>query len=60
MRILFAVHGYKPAWRVGGPILSVSWLAEALVRRGHEVTVFTSDSNSLATSRSVFPSWLIS
>jgi glycosyltransferase involved in cell wall biosynthesis len=45
MRVLFAVHGYKPAWRVGGPILSVSWLAEALVRRGHEVTVFTSDSN---------------
>jgi glycosyltransferase involved in cell wall biosynthesis len=45
MRVLFAVHGYKPAWRVGGPILSVSSLAEALVRRGHEVIVFTSDSN---------------
>lgn len=45
MRVLFAVHGYKPAWRVGGPILSVSLLAEALVRRGHEVIVFTSDSN---------------
>src|SRR5215472_9005324 len=45
MRVLFAVHGYKPAWRIGGPILSVSSLAEGLVRRGHEVIVFTSDSN---------------
>lgn len=45
MRILFAVHGYKPAWRIGGPIVSVSAAAEALTRRGHEVVVFTSNSN---------------
>lgn len=45
MRILFAVHGYKPAWRVGGPVISVSSLAEALVREGHEVIVFTTNSN---------------
>ncbi len=45
MRILFTVHGYKPAWRIGGPIISVSSVAEALVRRGHEVIVFTSNSN---------------
>jgi glycosyltransferase involved in cell wall biosynthesis len=45
VRIFFAVHGYKPAWRIGGPIISVSSLAEALVRRGHEVIVFTSNSN---------------
>jgi glycosyltransferase involved in cell wall biosynthesis len=45
MNILFAVHGYKPAWRVGGPILSVSALAEGLVRRGHAVTVFTTNAN---------------
>jgi glycosyltransferase involved in cell wall biosynthesis len=45
LRILFAVHGYKPAWRVGGPIISVSSIAEALTRRGHEVIVFTSNSN---------------
>lgn len=45
MRVLFAVHGYKPAWRVGGPILSVSALAEGLVRSGHRVTVFTTNSN---------------
>ena len=45
MRILFAVHGYKPAYRLGGPIISVSALAEKLVSRGHEVIVFTTNSN---------------
>lgn len=45
MRILFSVHGYKPAWRIGGPVVSVSSLAETLVDKGHEVTVFTTNSN---------------
>ena len=45
MRILFTVHGYKPAWRIGGPIISVSSLAETLVRKGHEVIVLTSNWN---------------
>lgn len=45
MKILFSVHGYKPAWRIGGPIVSVSSLAETLVANGHEVTVFTTNSN---------------
>jgi len=45
MKILFAVHGYKPAWRIGGPVVSVPALAEALAQRGHEVTVFTTNSN---------------
>jgi len=45
MRILYAALGYKPAWRIGGPALSVSEAAEALVRRGHRVTVFCSTSN---------------
>ena len=45
MRILFSVHGYKPAWRIGGPVVSVSSLAETLVERGHEVIVFTTNSN---------------
>jgi glycosyltransferase involved in cell wall biosynthesis len=43
MRILYAVHGYKPAVRIGGPAVSVPALAERLVRRGHDVTVVTSD-----------------
>src|SRR5262245_46608643 len=45
MRILYAAMGYKPAWRIGGPALSVSEAAEALVRKGHRVTVFCSTSN---------------
>jgi glycosyltransferase involved in cell wall biosynthesis len=45
MKILYALHSYKPAYRVGGPILSVSAIAERLVKRGHEVTVFASNSN---------------
>jgi glycosyltransferase involved in cell wall biosynthesis len=45
LRILFTVHGYKPAWRLGGPMISVPALAEALTKRGHEVIVFTTNSN---------------
>ena len=45
MRILYTVHGYKPAFRLGGPIESVSSVAEILVRRGHSVTVLTTNSN---------------
>ncbi len=45
LHILFAVHGYKPAYRIGGPILSVAALAEALVNKGHSVTVFTTNCN---------------
>ena len=44
-KILFVVHGYKPAYKIGGPIHSVSALAESLVSLGHEVIVFTTDSN---------------
>jgi glycosyltransferase involved in cell wall biosynthesis len=45
MRIVFTAPGYKPAWRIGGPVASVSALAEGLVRRGDEVLVLTSNSN---------------
>ena len=45
MKILYAVLGYKPAYRVGGPIHTVSAAAERLVRKGHEVVVFTTNSN---------------
>ena len=37
------VPTYLPAWRHGGPILAVHGLCKALVARGHEVTVFTTD-----------------
>ena len=45
MRILYGLLGYKPAWRIGGLVVSVSEAAEALVRKGHRVTVFCSTSN---------------
>jgi glycosyltransferase involved in cell wall biosynthesis len=45
LSVLFAVHGYKPAYRLGGPILSVAALAEGLAARGHRVVVFTTNSN---------------
>lgn len=43
MRILHVVPTYLPAWRHGGPILAVHGLAKALVARGHQVSVFTTD-----------------
>jgi glycosyltransferase involved in cell wall biosynthesis len=58
MKILYAVHGYKPAYRVGGPIHAVSAAAERLVSKGHEVIVFTTNSNldedlDVPTNRSI-------
>lgn len=39
MKFLFNSSCYKPAYRQGGPVYSVSALAEGLVKRGHHVTV---------------------
>ncbi|MFN7960502.1 MAG: glycosyltransferase [Thermoanaerobaculia bacterium] len=43
MRILHVVPTYLPAWRHGGPIFAIHGLAKALVARGHEVSVFTTN-----------------
>lgn len=43
MRILHVVPTYLPARRYGGPIVSVHGLCKALVARGHEVEVFTTN-----------------
>jgi glycosyltransferase involved in cell wall biosynthesis len=45
MRIVFAAGGYKPAYGLGGWVPSVSALAEALVQKGHEVTVVATNAN---------------
>jgi glycosyltransferase involved in cell wall biosynthesis len=45
MRILYVTPAYKPAFRMGGPIATVAAAAEALVRKGHEVTVATTNAN---------------
>src|ERR1700676_1395936 len=43
LRILQVVSAYYPAVRYGGPIRSVHALCSALVRRGHQVSVYTTN-----------------
>lgn len=43
MRILHVIPSYLPAVRYGGPIVSVHGLCRALVARGHDVHVFTTN-----------------
>jgi glycosyltransferase involved in cell wall biosynthesis len=43
VRILHVVPTYLPATRYGGPIYAVHGLCRALVQRGHDVTVFTTN-----------------
>lgn len=43
MRILHIVPTYLPAVRYGGPIHSVHGLCAALAKRGHEVSVYTTN-----------------
>ncbi len=43
MRLLHVVPTYLPATRYGGPIYAVHGLCRALVRRGHEAGVFTTN-----------------
>ena len=45
MNILIVIPSYKPAFVYGGPIYSVSRLAEALVQIGNSVTVYTTNAN---------------
>jgi glycosyltransferase involved in cell wall biosynthesis len=44
MKILHIAPNYAPAWHLGGVVNDVSNLCRELARRGHEVTVFTTDS----------------
>lgn len=43
--ILFVHSGYKPAFRMGGPIESIAGTAEELAARGHRIVVFTTNAN---------------
>lgn len=45
MKILQVIPTYAPAWCYGGPIRAVHELSMALVRRGHEIHVYTTDGN---------------
>jgi glycosyltransferase involved in cell wall biosynthesis len=44
LKILHVTPSYEPAWNLGGVLYSISRLCRGLVRLGHEVTVFTTDS----------------
>lgn len=45
MRILHVTPTYLPAVRYGGPIFAVHSLCRALVARGHDIEVFTTNVN---------------
>jgi len=47
LKILQISASYKPAYVYGGPIMSVSMLAEQLSKLGAEVTVFTTTANGI-------------
>lgn len=50
LRILQVIPTYYPAVRYGGPIRSVHALCVSLVRRGHQVTVYTTNIDGNADS----------
>jgi glycosyltransferase involved in cell wall biosynthesis len=50
VRILHVVPTYLPATRYGGPIYAVHGLCRALVARGHEVSVFTTNADGAGES----------
>ena len=43
MRILHVIPSFAPAWRYGGPIFAAVSLTRELARRGHDVTVATTN-----------------
>ncbi len=43
MRLVYAIPYYLPAVAFGGPVAVCSGMAEAMARRGHDVTVVTTD-----------------
>jgi glycosyltransferase involved in cell wall biosynthesis len=53
MRLLHVTHQYRPA--IGGAEQYITGLSEELARRGHQVTVFTSQSCDYLTWRSELP-----
>jgi glycosyltransferase involved in cell wall biosynthesis len=50
LRILQVIPAYYPAVRYGGPIRSVHALCASLVRRGHQVSVYTTNIDGNADS----------
>lgn len=55
MRILHLTPYYKPAYAFGGVVRAVEGMATALVKRGHEVTILTTDALDQQGSRILAP-----
>jgi len=54
MRILQVINAFYPPYSAGGPALATYKISKALAKRGHEITVFTTNilnTNSLFVSR---------
>ena len=51
MKILQVLPYFVPAWDYGGPVPVAYRFSENLVKRGHEVTVFTTDAMNLESGR---------
>ncbi len=49
MKILHVVPSYIPAYRHGGPVKAVHELCKALVDKGHDITVFTTNADGRKT-----------
>jgi glycosyltransferase involved in cell wall biosynthesis len=43
MKILQVINAFPPAWGTGGPVRATYEISKELVKRGHEVTVYTTD-----------------
>jgi glycosyltransferase involved in cell wall biosynthesis len=59
MKILQVVPFFPPAYAFGGPVKMAYQIARELVRRNHEVTVYTSDAKDLASRMDVSPTSLV-
>ena len=49
MRILQVVPYFPPAYTFGGPVKVVYQVSKGLVRRGHNVTVYTTDTKGFGS-----------
>jgi len=45
MKILFVVPAYEPAWAFGGTVTATSQLCQSLVKKGVDVTVYTTNAD---------------
>lgn len=59
MKILHFVPVYAPAWSFGGPVRSISMLAEEQSRQGHRVAVLTTNAGVIPADEIVPDQWTV-